>query len=101
MSQVDLDKAINMAVKSGKVEYGYRKALKNTSLGNIKLLVYAGNAPKEIKEEFEFLAKLGTPVLHYPKSRADLGAACGRPHMISVLAVYDPGDSPIMQLVSS
>ncbi|MFX0113566.1 MAG: 50S ribosomal protein L30e [Candidatus Hodarchaeota archaeon] len=97
---MDMDKAINMAVKSGQVEFGVEKAMQNARLGKIKLLVYAENAPKETITELEYLAKLGVPVLRYPKNRADLGAACGRPHMISVLAVYNPGDSPILQMVS-
>jgi large subunit ribosomal protein L30e len=100
LSQVDMDKAINMAVKSGKVEFGIEKAKQNARLGKIKLLVYAENTPQETITELEYFAKLGTPVLRYPKDRADLGAACGRPHMISTLAVYDAGDSPILKMVS-
>lgn len=100
MSQMDMDKAINMAVKSGKVEFGIERAKQNARLGKAKLIIYAENAFQEVIAELEHLAKLGTPVLRYPKDRADLGAACGRPHMISVLAIYNPGDSPILQMIS-
>jgi len=89
-----------MAVKSGKVEFGIERARQNARLGKAKLLVYAENTPEEIITELEYLARLGTPVLRYNKSRGDLGAACGRPHMISVLAVYNPGDSPILKMIA-
>ena len=41
MAEIDIDRAINMAVKSGKVELGARNAIRNAQLGKARLIILA------------------------------------------------------------
>ncbi|MFX0091176.1 MAG: 50S ribosomal protein L30e [Candidatus Hodarchaeota archaeon] len=95
-----LQKAINMATKTGKVEFGAKKALSNAKLGNAKLFVIAANCPEYLKEDLEHAALLSNlKILPFPKSSWELGAICGRPHKIGILTIKEPGDSRILDYI--
>jgi len=49
----------------------------------------------------EYYSKLSqVPILRFGSSSWDLGSTCGKPFMISAMAIKESGDSNIMQIVT-
>jgi len=96
---IDVDKALRITIKSGKIIIGSKRTLEDTKKGRAKLIILASNTPSEISQDVEYYAKLGrVPIYVYPGSSWDLGSVCGKPFMVSTLAITDPGDSDILKL---
>lgn len=99
---IDINKAIATAVKTGKVLFGANNAVKSVKTGRAKLILLAANCPKRVREDIEYYGKLSAiPVIIYNGTSIDLGAACGKPFMVSALTVKDPGDSDILKLTKT
>jgi len=97
---VDVDKALSIVVKTGKVVYGARNAVQNAQTGKAKLIVIAANCPANIRSDIEYYSKVsGVPVIVYRGTSIDLGMVCGKPFMVSALSVKEPGDSDILKLI--
>ncbi|MEM2110725.1 MAG: 50S ribosomal protein L30e [Candidatus Bathyarchaeia archaeon] len=95
----DLDRAISMAVKTGKVLFGANTVLNSAMTGKAKLIIVASNCPKATRENLDYYCKLsGISLLSYPKTSLELGRICGKPFSISVLAIRDAGDSDILTM---
>jgi len=91
--------AIRLTVESGRVDFGARTALKNSVAGTAKLFVFARNTPRSIRTPITKYAALShAPVIEFDGTTLELGAVCGKPFTISVLAVYDAGVSPLLDL---
>ncbi len=98
----DLDEEIRLAYSSGKVLIGYKRTVKELKSGreDIKLIIIAKNAPKNIKDEITYLAKLANiPVVEYPGKSLELGRILRKPFFVSSLAVIDPGESSILKII--
>jgi len=96
---IDVDKAIATTVKTGKVQFGVNKAVESAKLGRGKLIVLASNCPREIVEDVMNYSRFSNvPVVIYKGTSIDLGAACGKPFVVSALTVREPGDSDILKL---
>jgi len=96
---IDVDKAIATTVKTGKVLFGANKAVESVKLGRAKLIVLASNCPRDIAEDImNYSGFSHVPVVIYKGTSIDLGAACGKPFMVSALTVREPGDSDILKL---
>lgn len=86
-----------MAVSTGKVILGYKRTLSSVLNAKAKAMIISNNVPEERKEVINRNCELSNiPIIKYTKSGVDLGALCGRPHKVSVLAILDPGDSKIL-----
>ncbi len=97
---VDLSRELKVAINTGKVILGSRRTIKSILRGEAKLVIIAANAPPDIKSDIEYYARLAqVNVITFPGSSWDLGAACGKPFKVSALAIVDPGESSIMELV--
>ncbi len=98
----DIEKELVNALKTGKVVLGSRKTLKLVKLGKAKAVVVAENAPPEIRDDIIYYAKLGNiPVYVYPGTSLELGAVCGKPFTVASLAILDPGNSRIIDLIEA
>jgi len=96
---IDMDKAIATTVKTGKVQFGANKAIESAKLGRAKLIVLASNCPRNIAQDIMNYSRFSNvPVVIYKGTGIDLGAACGKPFMVSALTVREPGDSDILKL---
>jgi len=96
---IDVDKALRIAIKSGKIIIGSKRTLEDMKKGRTKLIIVASNTPSEISQDVEYYAKLSkVPIYIYQGSSWDLGSVCGKPFMVSTLAITDPGDSDILKL---
>ncbi|RLI21980.1 50S ribosomal protein L30e [Candidatus Bathyarchaeota archaeon] len=97
---MDIEKAIATAVKTGKVEFGAKNAIKNAKLGRAKLIILASNCPKDIRADIEYYSKLSkVPIYIYKGTGIDLATVCGKPFIVSALSIRDPGDSEILKIV--
>lgn len=94
-----LNVALRLAVESGKVEFGARTGILAALLGKPKVFVIALNTPYKNREKLVSYAKLSSiPVIEFDGSTMELGSICGKPFPVSVLSVYDPGTSHILEL---
>ena len=65
-------------------------------LEKLKESALQGNIEDQLKRNCE-LSKI--PIINFDKSGKDLGAVCGRPHKVSMLAILDPGNSKILEYI--
>ena len=97
----EIDRGLEVALRTGKVEWGRKKAKQAVERGNVELAVIARNSPIEEIEELEYYANLsGTSLVEYPGSSWELGEVCGRPHMISAVVIRDAGDSKLREVLN-
>lgn len=96
---VDINKLINIAVKTGETIIGTKRLKKYINTNDLKLIVLANNCPDEIRVSIELLAQAKDEpieIFNYPFSSWDLGAAGGKPFMIAAMGIIKPGDSSIL-----
>ena len=87
-----------MAIKTGKVRFGSKEAIKALKHGKAKMVIIAANAPKEIKDDILYYAKLSKiPVYIFQGTSVELGTICGKPFMVAAITIYDEGDSRILE----
>ena len=99
---VDINKAIASTVKTGKVWFGANNAIKNAKMGKARLVIVAENCPEDIREDIEYYCKFSKiPMIIYKGTSLDLGAACGKPFMVSALTIREPGDSDILKITEA
>lgn len=92
--------SLKLTIETGKVVIGSKRTLENLKRGKIKAVIMARNCPERIKRDFKWYAKLAkTPVYLFNGTSMDLGAVCGRGHVISALGIMDPGVSDILNLI--
>ncbi len=97
----ELIRALQVAARTGTIEYGVRRVVKLVLRGNTRVVIIAKNAPPEVKRDLEYYAKLSNiPIIVFDGTNIELGAVIGRPHSVSVLAVIDPGQSNILELAT-
>ncbi len=98
--KIDVNKQIEMAVRTGKVSFGVKEALDAARFSKAKLLIMASNCPDPQKVDIVQYAKQSSvPIYNYQGSSVDLGGACLKPFVVAVLTVKEPGDSEILKLV--
>lgn len=96
---MDVSKEIRQAVDTGKVILGADKSRKVLKLGQAKLVIVASNCQSEVLEDIKRYSGLAnTPIHIFVGGSAELGLACGKPFLVSVLAVLEPGGSNILSL---
>ncbi|MFQ5758160.1 MAG: 50S ribosomal protein L30e [Candidatus Bathyarchaeia archaeon] len=99
---IDINKAIATTVRTGKIFLGANNTVKNAKIGKVKLVIVAANCPQNAREDIEYYCRLSDiPLITYNGTSIDLGAVCGKPFMVSALAIRDPGDSDILKLAEA
>ncbi|MCL2134158.1 MAG: 50S ribosomal protein L30e [Candidatus Bathyarchaeota archaeon] len=99
---INIDKAIALAVKTGKVSFGANSALQNAKTGKAKIIILASNCPKDIKDDIEYYGKISkVPVITYKGTSMDLAEVAGRLFIISALSIRESGDSDILKIVET
>ena len=100
---MDVNRELQKLMNSGKVLIGSKKTLKVLKSGaeGDKVIIYASNCPKEIKDEYEEMDKdEKMRFFEYPSNNLELGLACGKPFSIASLCIIDTGESEILRLLS-
>mmetsp|Transcript_69469 Transcript_69469/g.199239 ORF Transcript_69469/g.199239 Transcript_69469/m.199239 type:complete len:114 (-) Transcript_69469:88-429(-) len=89
---------LQLVMRSGKYQLGYKTTLKTLRNGKSKLILIANNCPALRKSEIEYYAMLAkTGVHHFQGDNNELGTACGRYYRVCCLSITDPGDSDIIK----
>merc|ERR1712066_1160892 len=89
---------LQLVMKSGKYQLGYKTTLKSLRQGKSKLVIIANNCPALRKSEVEYYAMLAkTGVYHFPGDNNELGTTCGKYFRCGVMSIIDPGDSDIIR----
>jgi large subunit ribosomal protein L30e len=98
-TKIDINKQLQIAVRSGKVALGMKECLDAARFAKGKLLILASNCPAQERQDIVRYAKQSSvPIFDYPGTSVDLGAACLRRFVVAALAVKEPGDSEILKL---
>mmetsp|Transcript_48580 Transcript_48580/g.96246 ORF Transcript_48580/g.96246 Transcript_48580/m.96246 type:complete len:114 (-) Transcript_48580:21-362(-) len=93
-----INSRLQLVIKSGKYNLGYKTTLKTLRQGKAKLILIANNCPAVRKSEIEYYAMLAkTGVHHFHGDNNELGTACGRYYRVGCMAITDPGDSDIIR----
>lgn len=96
---MEVSKEIGQAVATGEVVIGTAKSLKTIKRGRAKLIIVASNCDRDTLVDVQHYAKLaGVPVHIFSGDSKELGLACGKPFMISVLSIIEPGSSNIISV---
>eukprot|EP00933_Yihiella_yeosuensis_P071945 TRINITY_DN801_c0_g2_i1.p1 TRINITY_DN801_c0_g2~~TRINITY_DN801_c0_g2_i1.p1 ORF type:complete len:116 (-),score=16.15 TRINITY_DN801_c0_g2_i1:237-584(-) len=89
---------LQLVMKSGKYNLGFKSSLKTLRNGKSKLVIVANNITALRKSEIEYYAMLAkTGVHHFHGDNNELGTACGRYYRVSCMSITDPGDSDIIR----
>jgi large subunit ribosomal protein L30e len=103
--EYDIDLNIRVALNTGKVTYGKNQVLRELRQNPHKMLIISRNCPQSLEDKLNHYNSLlddkEKVFIHkYKGSSWDLGLACAKPYMISILGIYDAGDSELMELKS-
>ncbi|CEM06891.1 unnamed protein product [Vitrella brassicaformis CCMP3155] len=96
----NINSKLQLVMKSGKVALGYKTTVRSIRTSKAKLIVTANNLPRIRKSELEYYCMLAKiDVYHYQGDNNELGTACGKYFRVGCLAITDPGDADIENLV--
>jgi large subunit ribosomal protein L30e len=93
---MDFNASLRRAIKTGNVILGQHNTQKSIKEGKAKIVVIARNCPEKFRTQLKSNQNLF--VHTFEGSSVALGKACGKPFMVSTLAVVDPGESDILSL---
>jgi len=95
----EIEKQIGVIKRTGKLIYGYNNTIRAIQNGRAKVVIVATEAPEEFRMMVRYLCALTqTPIVEFPGTSTQLGVACRRPHLVSMVAVIDEGASNILNL---
>ena len=98
-SKIDVNKQIQIVVKTGNVALGVKQALEAARFAKAKLIILASNCPEPDRANIIHYAQASSiPVHSYPGTSLDLGSACGKRFVVAALTVKEAGDSDILKL---
>jgi len=98
----DENKEINVAVKTGKTLIGTKSVIRELSMGDLKLLILASNAPKQVVDKinlFNNCLEKPVPIFISKNSSWDLGAVCAKPFWVSTVGILKEGSSAILKVI--
>ena len=93
---MDFNLSLRRALKTGKVFLGQNSTRECIVEGKARLVVVARNCPEEFKRYLSTTKDV--PVHVFGGSGVQLGMACGKPFLVSALAIVEPGESDILSL---
>ena len=100
VSKMDLQKAIRIAVETGKTKMGSRQGKTLALKGGAALLLISVNCPKNAKEEIlHDASKSKTPCYEANLTSIEIGSVCGKPFPVSILSIIEPGNSEILKVL--
>ena len=100
-SNIDLN--LKVVSKTGKIIYGKNQVLRSLRNNKFKMIIIANNCPQELLSELNHYNNLLDDkifIYTYKGSSWDLGLALAKPYMISILGIFDYGDSSLQKLTA-
>uniref|UniRef100_A0A7S2WUC8 Ribosomal protein eL8/eL30/eS12/Gadd45 domain-containing protein n=1 Tax=Rhizochromulina marina TaxID=1034831 RepID=A0A7S2WUC8_9STRA len=93
-----MNSRLQLVMKSGKADLGYKTAVKSLRGGKSKLIILSNNLPPLRKSELEYYAMLAkVDVIPYTGNNVELGTACGKYFRVGCVSIIDAGDSDIVR----
>ena len=93
---MDFNASLRKAIKTGDVMLGQNSTAECIKDGKAQIVVVAANCPAPYKT---MLDEQNDVYVHtFEGSSMQLGKACGKPFMVSVLAIISAGESDIISL---
>jgi large subunit ribosomal protein L30e len=97
---MDLQKAIRIAVETGKTIMGSRQGKVFALKGGAAILLISKNCLKQVKEEIMHDAdRSKTPYYEADLTSMEIGSVCGKPFPVSILSIIEPGNSDILKVL--
>jgi large subunit ribosomal protein L30e len=93
---MDFNASLRRAIKTGDVILGQNNTEKCVKEGKAQMVVIAANCPENFKTQLAGYENIFTHT--FEGSSVALGKACGKPFMVSALAVVSAGESDILSL---
>lgn len=93
---MDFNTSLRRAIKTGNVILGQNETKVSIDEKKAQLVVVAANCPQSFMEYLS--GKEDIKAHTFPGSGIQLGRACGKPFMVSALAVVEAGESDILSL---
>ncbi len=98
---MDVAHEIRRTVETGEILIGTEECLNALKNKNVKLIIYAENISEDTADDIEYYCRLlEIPLYKFKGSSVDLGTVAGKPYVISVIAVMNPGESNILSISS-
>ncbi|MHC1605300.1 MAG: 50S ribosomal protein L30e [Candidatus Methanofastidiosia archaeon] len=96
---MDISQEIRKTIDTGKVILGTDKSLRALISNEAKLIIYSANCKQETKGDLKHYAKLANvPIKEFKGTGVDLGMMCGKPFVVSMIAILSPGESNILSV---
>jgi large subunit ribosomal protein L30e len=96
---IDIAREIKVVMQTGKVKIGYNSVRNLLLTKNVTGIIVASKIPREKIDALKYYARISkVPVYVYDGTSWDLGRLCGKPFMVSAIAIINPGESEIMKL---
>ena len=93
---MDFNASLRRAIKTGKVILGQNNTEKCIKKGKAQMGRHRRNCPENFKSHTHRIENI---FIHtFEGSSVALGKACGKPFMVSTLAIVSPGESDILSL---
>ncbi len=100
MNISDIASEVRLAVDSGEVAIGTNSVTKAMHENKAKLIIAVANSRQNDLLDIEHMAKIaGIKVSIVEGTPNALGAVCGKPYQVSMLAIIDQGNSNILEKV--
>ncbi len=97
---VNFNNQIRVALRTGKAEFGCKKAEELVRTKKTKVIILASNCPEPNKSKILHDAKSSkVPTYIYPGTSLELASLCEKPFIVGAISIKDPGDSEILRLV--
>lgn len=93
---MDFNASLRRAIKTGNVILGQNETEQSIKDGKAQIVVIAQNCPEKFKAQIQNEKNLF--VYTFEGSSVALGKACGKPFMVSALAIVNAGESDILSL---
>jgi large subunit ribosomal protein L30e len=93
---MEFNVSLRKAIKTGNVVLGQNETERCVMSDGASMVVVAKNCPESYRKKLS--EESGVFVYTFDGSSVQLGKACGKPHMVSALAIVDPGESDITSL---
>ncbi len=97
---MDVSREIRRAVDTGAVSFGNKQAEKSVLKGVAELIIISSNAPLALNERMRQLCTVSNVSLYkFEGTGLSLGSICGKPFVVSVLAIEKAGKSKVLDAV--
>jgi large subunit ribosomal protein L30e len=93
---MDFNASLRRAMKTGMVLLGQNSTRQCIQEGKAQMVVIAENCPEDYKQHLSIVENVF--IYTFDGSSVALGKACGKPFMVSALAIVNPGESDILSL---